>query len=139
MALLTAVLSERIYSLRRGVLAYRVLALLCLMISAYFGANYDGYLYDGLRGVDAWTQLFHLTLLAVVAVLATQLFARSPTRWSRWGIATWAVLFSLALWAGMPHVATESFVAFAALFLALIAHLPAADREGSDLAQPRTV
>jgi hypothetical protein len=140
MALLTAVLCERIYSLRRGVLAYRVLALLCLMVSAYFGANYDGYLYDGLLGLDKWTLLFHLTLIATVAAVATSLFVRSPTRWSRWGITTWAVLFTLALWAGMPHVATESFVAFAALFLALIAHLPAADREGADrVTLPRTV
>ena len=95
-------------------------AALNVMLSAYYGVNVHGYLYQpSVERLGSW---IHAGLGAAALILSLGLARQARERWSRVGGVTWAAVLCCAFAAGPDHTVALGFTAFAVLIPSLLVH-----------------
>jgi hypothetical protein len=99
---------------------YRLLALFCLITSAYFGGNLYAYT---LWEEQLLPQFVHGTFMLAAVLVGIRTVVLMKNMWSRIGAIGWIVLLIIAFSTGKDYVAEITFLSFGVLLLSLTAHL----------------
>ncbi|MFW2440181.1 MAG: hypothetical protein ACN4GR_12500 [Arenicellales bacterium] len=124
-ALVSLTIWSTVESEKRSVrLLYILLAIYCLFLSAYYGANLKAWLY-----MPNYSGLFRPSVIGVGLVLLAFvfgiiLFQQVKLWWGRLGAIAWPVLLGSAFLFGKVYaVGPMDFLAFAVLLVSLLSHL----------------
>src|SRR5690606_582664 len=101
---------------------YLLLALLSVLVSAYFGSNlYAHFVWKTTYGLLP-AHILKLTCLFVAVATATSLFYLIKESWSRVLTMLWVVFLIASLYLPSEFAAEPGFVAFSCLLLTFVAH-----------------
>jgi hypothetical protein len=101
--------------------SYLILAIFSLFLSMYYGSgNYAYFLWDDKNFPG---KVIHTILLTVAIATAIKLILQVKDWWSRLGIVTWLLCLSAAFSVGKIYAPELTFIGFASLVIALLAHI----------------
>jgi hypothetical protein len=112
--------SIRRYKENRGK-SYLILAIFSLLLSMYYGSSNYAYFLWGDRSLPG--KAIHTILLTVAIATGIKLILQVKDWWSRLGIVTWLLFLGAALSVGKIYSAELTFIGFASLLIALLAHV----------------